>query len=150
MIIILLYLLIPAKLLSFGTSTIASLSSFSSPYIETQPPKGTIPNEKVVSPVFLFSFKIFGPKPIEKSEQYTLKLLAAIKCPSSCIETKTPNAIKNNKIDNIVFKFRKILICGYKLMTEYIIKRLTPDLMEDYFDFFDNGAFSDGSPFYPC
>ena len=35
-------------------------------------------------------------------------------------------------------------------MTEYIIKRLTPDLLEDYFDFFDNRAFSDGSPFYPC
>lgn len=35
-------------------------------------------------------------------------------------------------------------------MTEYIIKRLTPDLQEDYFDFFDNRAFSDGSPFYPC
>lgn len=35
-------------------------------------------------------------------------------------------------------------------MTKYIIKRLTPDLLEDYFDFFDNRAFSDGSPFYPC
>ena len=35
-------------------------------------------------------------------------------------------------------------------MTEFLIKRLTPDLMEDYFDFFDNRAFSDGSPFYPC
>lgn len=35
-------------------------------------------------------------------------------------------------------------------MTEYIIKKLTPDLLEDYFDFFDNRAFSDGSPFYPC
>ncbi|MBP3477188.1 MAG: GNAT family N-acetyltransferase [Lachnospiraceae bacterium] len=35
-------------------------------------------------------------------------------------------------------------------MMEYIIKKLTPDLLEDYFDFFDNRAFSDGSPFYPC
>lgn len=35
-------------------------------------------------------------------------------------------------------------------MDEYIIKRLTPDLLEDYFDFFDNRAFSDDSPFYPC
>lgn len=33
---------------------------------------------------------------------------------------------------------------------EYVIKSLTPDLAEDYFDFFDNRAFSDGSPFYPC
>ena len=33
---------------------------------------------------------------------------------------------------------------------EYEIKSLTPDLAEDYFDFFDNRAFSDGSPFYPC
>lgn len=30
------------------------------------------------------------------------------------------------------------------------IKALTPDLEEDYFDFFDNRAFSDGSPYYPC
>ena len=30
------------------------------------------------------------------------------------------------------------------------IKRLTPDLLEDYLDFFDYRAFSDGSPFYPC
>ena len=30
------------------------------------------------------------------------------------------------------------------------IKRLTPDLLEDYLDFFDHRAFSDGSPFYPC
>ena len=29
------------------------------------------------------------------------------------------------------------------------IKRLTPDLLEDYLDFFDHRAFSDGSPFYP-
>lgn len=35
-------------------------------------------------------------------------------------------------------------------MTQYVIKGLTPDLMEDYFDFFDHRAFSDGSPFYPC
>ena len=33
---------------------------------------------------------------------------------------------------------------------DYEIKRLSPDLAEDYFDFFDNRAFSDGSPFYPC
>ena len=30
------------------------------------------------------------------------------------------------------------------------IKALTPDLEEDYFDFFDHRAFSDGSPYYPC
>ena len=30
------------------------------------------------------------------------------------------------------------------------IRRLTPDLLEDYLDFFDHRAFSDGSPFYPC
>lgn len=30
------------------------------------------------------------------------------------------------------------------------IKALTPDLEEAYFDFFDNRAFSDGSPYYPC
>lgn len=33
---------------------------------------------------------------------------------------------------------------------DYEIRRLTPELAEDYFDFFDNRAFSDGSPFYPC
>ena len=30
------------------------------------------------------------------------------------------------------------------------IKALTRDLEEEYFDFFDNRAFSDGSPYYPC
>ena len=30
------------------------------------------------------------------------------------------------------------------------IRRLAPDLLEDYLDFFDHRAFSDGSPFYPC
>lgn len=45
---------------------------------------------------------------------------------------------------------RKIESCEDELMTKYIIKRLTPNLLEDYFDFFDNRAFSDGSPFYPC
>lgn len=30
------------------------------------------------------------------------------------------------------------------------IKALTPELEEAYFDFFDNRAFSDGSPYYPC
>lgn len=30
------------------------------------------------------------------------------------------------------------------------IKKLTPDQLEDYLDFFDHRAFSDGSPFYPC
>ncbi|MBQ6213533.1 MAG: GNAT family N-acetyltransferase [Ruminococcus sp.] len=30
------------------------------------------------------------------------------------------------------------------------IKALTPDLINDYFDFFDNRAFSYNSPFYPC
>ena len=32
----------------------------------------------------------------------------------------------------------------------YTLKRLTPDLLEDYLDFFDHRAFSDSSPFYPC
>ena len=31
-----------------------------------------------------------------------------------------------------------------------VIKKLTPDLLEDYMDFFDHRALSDGSPFYPC
>ena len=31
-----------------------------------------------------------------------------------------------------------------------IIKRLAPELAADYFDFFDNRAFSDGSPYAPC
>ncbi len=31
-----------------------------------------------------------------------------------------------------------------------IIKRMSPELAEDYFDFFDNRAFSDDSPYYPC
>lgn len=30
------------------------------------------------------------------------------------------------------------------------IKKMSPLLAEDYFDFFDNRAFSDNSPFYPC
>ena len=30
------------------------------------------------------------------------------------------------------------------------IKALSPELEDDYFDFFDNRAFSDGSPYYPC
>ncbi len=30
------------------------------------------------------------------------------------------------------------------------VRKLTPDLLEDYLDFFDRRAFSDGSPFYPC
>lgn len=30
------------------------------------------------------------------------------------------------------------------------IKKLTPDLLNDYLDFFDYRAFADGSPFYPC
>ena len=29
-------------------------------------------------------------------------------------------------------------------------KALTPDLVDDYIDFFDHRAFSDGSPYYPC
>ena len=32
----------------------------------------------------------------------------------------------------------------------FTIKRLTPELIPDYMDFFDNRAFSDGSPYYPC
>lgn len=35
-------------------------------------------------------------------------------------------------------------------MNTFEIKKLTPDLTKDYFDFFDNRAFSDGSPFAPC
>lgn len=35
-------------------------------------------------------------------------------------------------------------------MAQYMMERLTPDLLEDYFDFFEYRAFSDGSPFYPC
>ena len=31
-----------------------------------------------------------------------------------------------------------------------IIKRMSPELSADYFDFFDHRAFSDNSPFYPC
>ena len=30
------------------------------------------------------------------------------------------------------------------------IKRMAPELADDYFDFFDHRAFSDNSPFYPC
>ena len=30
------------------------------------------------------------------------------------------------------------------------IKALSPEMEDDYFDFFDNRAFSDGSPYYPC
>lgn len=33
---------------------------------------------------------------------------------------------------------------------EITIKRMTPELADDYFDFFDNRAFSDNSPYYPC
>ena len=35
-------------------------------------------------------------------------------------------------------------------MNGIVIKRLTPDLLKDYLDFFDHRAFSDGSPYYPC
>ncbi|MBP3459261.1 MAG: GNAT family N-acetyltransferase [Lachnospiraceae bacterium] len=31
-----------------------------------------------------------------------------------------------------------------------MIKRMSPELADDYFDFFDNRAFSDDSPNYPC
>ena len=30
------------------------------------------------------------------------------------------------------------------------IKKMSPELAKDYFDFFDNRAFSDNSPYYPC
>ncbi len=30
------------------------------------------------------------------------------------------------------------------------ITALTRDLEEEFFDFFDNRSFSDGSPYYPC
>ena len=33
---------------------------------------------------------------------------------------------------------------------ELTIKRMSPELAADYFDFFDHRAFSDNSPFYPC
>ena len=33
---------------------------------------------------------------------------------------------------------------------ELLIRALTPELIGDYFDFFDHRAFPDGSPFYPC
>lgn len=33
---------------------------------------------------------------------------------------------------------------------EIKIKALIPELIEDYFDFFDNRAFPNNSPFYPC
>ena len=35
---------------------------------------------------------------------------------------------------------------GYRMIDEILIKKLVPELIEDYFDFFDNRAFSDGSP----
>ena len=35
-------------------------------------------------------------------------------------------------------------------MMNLIIKRMSPELAADYFDFFDHRAFSDNSPFYPC
>jgi GNAT superfamily N-acetyltransferase len=35
-------------------------------------------------------------------------------------------------------------------MSEITIKQLTPELADDYFDFFDNRAFSDNSPEGPC
>ena len=33
---------------------------------------------------------------------------------------------------------------------EIEMKALTPDFVEDYIDFFDHRAFSDGSPYFPC
>lgn len=33
---------------------------------------------------------------------------------------------------------------------EIEIRKLTPELEQAYFDFFDHRAFSDGSPYYPC
>ena len=35
-------------------------------------------------------------------------------------------------------------------MSEFQIRRLTPERTADYFDFFDHRAFADGSPYYPC
>ena len=35
-------------------------------------------------------------------------------------------------------------------MESIIIKPLTPELKDDYLDFFDNRAFSDGNPNGPC
>ena len=37
-----------------------------------------------------------------------------------------------------------------KMEKKIVIRPLTPELAEDYFDFFDHRAFSDGSPFFPC
>ena len=33
---------------------------------------------------------------------------------------------------------------------DLVIRALTPELTEDYLDFFDHRAFPDGSPYYPC
>ena len=62
-----------------GIFTPSGSSSPTSAYIETYPPSGTISIENFVSPFFLLIFTILGPNPIEKSEQYTLNDLAAIK-----------------------------------------------------------------------
>ena len=35
-------------------------------------------------------------------------------------------------------------------MNGITIKKLTPDLLDEYLDFFDHRAFSDGSPYAPC
>ena len=35
-------------------------------------------------------------------------------------------------------------------MKDINIKKLTPELKDDYLDFFDNRAFSDGNPNGPC
>lgn len=37
-----------------------------------------------------------------------------------------------------------------RILMGIMIKALRPELSEDYFDFFDNRAFSDNSPNYPC
>ena len=44
---------------------------------------------------------------------------------------------------------RELAICEDENM-EIEIKALTPDFVEDYINFFDHRAFSDGSPYYPC
>ena len=42
------------------------------------------------------------------------------------------------------------MIIREEIDMEYEIKRLSPEIADEFFDFFDNRAFSDGSPFYPC
>ena len=58
-----------------------------------------------------------------------------------CLEDIARDGLKNK------FKYN---MGNTKRRGKYMIRKLTPDLADDYFDFFENRAFSDGSPFYPC